>query len=96
MSIGIIAIIKVQEGKNAEFEVVFSELAQQVLENEPGCTFYALHRSQSDSQEYKVLEQYKSMADVAAHRDMPHFKQANAKLAALVAGPPSIEVLDGV
>ena len=96
MAVGIIAILRVQEGKNDEFEKVFAELTEQVLSNEEGCTFYALHRSQSDPQEYKVLEQYKSMEDVAAHREMPHFKQANVKLAQLVAGPPSIEVLDGV
>lgn len=96
MTVGIIAVITVQEGKNAEFESVFSELSKQVLENEDGCTFYSLFRSQQDPQEYKVLEQYTSMSDVAAHREMPHFQQANVKLAELVAAPPSIEVLDGV
>ena len=37
MSIGVIATIPVQEGKNDEFEAVFMELASQVLANEPGC-----------------------------------------------------------
>jgi hypothetical protein len=41
MTIGVIATIPVQEGKNAEFEAAFMELAAQVLANEPGCRFYA-------------------------------------------------------
>ena len=58
MAIGVIATIPVQEGKNDEFEAVFMELAAQVLANEPGCKFYALNRSKSDPQVYKVLESY--------------------------------------
>jgi len=96
MTIGVIAIIKVQEGKNNEFEAVFSKLTEQVLANEPGCLFYALHRSKSDSQTYKVLEQYKSDEDVKAHGETEYFKAAGAQLAGLVAAAPDIEVLDGV
>lgn len=96
MSLGIIATINVQEGKNAEFESVFSQLAEQVLANEDGCVFYALHRSKSDPQIYKVLEQYKSGADLKAHGETEYYKAANQKLAPLVSAAPDIEVLDGV
>ncbi|MDG1081759.1 MAG: antibiotic biosynthesis monooxygenase, partial [Porticoccaceae bacterium] len=60
MAIGVIATITVRDGKNAEFEELFTGLTEQVLANEPGATFYALHRTKSDSQVYKVLEQYAS------------------------------------
>ena len=96
MTLGVIATIKVQEGKNREFESVFSELAKQVLANEQGCLFYALHRSKSDPQVYKVLEQYKSADDLTAHGKTGYFKAANVTLGALVAAAPDIEVLDGV
>ena len=96
MTVGVIAIIKVQAGKNQEFESVFSELIKQVLGNEQGCLFYSLNRSKTDPQTYKVLEQYKTMDDVKLHGQTDYFKAANAKLAAFVAAAPDIEVLDGV
>ena len=96
MTLGVIATLAVQEGKNSEFEAVFSELAKQVLANEEGCLFYALHRSKSDLQVYKVLEQYKSADDLNAHGKTDYFKAANVTLGALVAAAPDIEVLDGV
>lgn len=96
MSIGVIATIKVQEGKNSEFEAVFAKLANDVLANEDGCVFYALHRSQSDTQLYKVLEQYKSADDVKAHGMTDYFLSASATLGGLVAAAPDIELLDAV
>lgn len=96
MSLGVIATIKVQEGKNSEFEAVLSELANQVLAEEEGCVFYALHKSKSDPQTYKVLEQYKSADDLKAHGQTDYFIAANQKLAGMVAAAPDIEVLDAV
>jgi len=96
MSLGVIATIKVQEGKNSEFEAVFSDLANQVLANEKGCVFYALHKSKSDPQTYKVLEQYKSADDLKAHGKTDYFIAANQKLAGMVAAAPDVEVLDAV
>ena len=96
MSLGVIATIQVQTGKNSEFESVFSELTSQVLANEDGCVFYALHKSKSDPQTYKVLEQYKSADDLKAHGKTDYFIAANQKLAGLVAAVPEIEVLDAV
>ena len=37
MAIGMIARIKIQEGKNDEFEAVFKKLEAAVAENENGC-----------------------------------------------------------
>ena len=96
MSLGVIATIQVQEGKNSEFESVFSELTQQVLANEEGCVFYALHKSKSDPQIYKVLEQYNTADDLKAHGKTDYFIAANQKLAGMVSAAPDIEVLDAV
>ena len=46
--IGIVATIKVQDGKNAEFEKVFLDMAAKVKANEPGCLLYQLTRTVRD------------------------------------------------
>ncbi len=96
MALGVIATIKVREGKNAEFERVFTELAEQVLANEEGTEFYVLHKSKTDPQVYKVLERYRSAADLKAHGTTDYFMAANKSLASLVAAAPEIEVLDAI
>ncbi|MDG1906967.1 MAG: putative quinol monooxygenase [Arenicella sp.] len=96
MKVGLVATIKVQQGKNSEFEAVFTALTEQVLANEEGCVFYALHKSESDPQVYKVLEQYKSADDLKAHGKAEYFIAANQKLAGMIAAAPDIEVLDAV
>jgi quinol monooxygenase YgiN len=96
MAIGVIATITIQEGNNTSFEAEFLALTAQVLANEPGCVFYSLQHSKSNPLVYKVLEQYKTAADVAAHGKTEYFKAANKVLATMVAGAPDIEVLDTV
>ncbi len=96
MTIGVIATITVQQGKNAEFEQAFLALTEQVRANEPDNIFYILHRSKADPQVYKVLEQYQSEEALDAHRKSTHFAEANKGLAALVAAAPEVEVLDTV
>lgn len=96
MAIGVLATITVQEGKNEEFERIFLELSDQVRANESGNIFYALHRSKTDPQVYKVLEQYIGPAALAEHSKSEHFQRANEKLAVLVAAAPEIELLDAV
>jgi quinol monooxygenase YgiN len=96
MAIGVIATITIRDGKNAEFEELFAALTEQVLANEPGAIFYALHRTQSDSQVYKVLEQYTSQEAIKAHGQTEYFLAASKKMGALVTAAPDIEVLDAV
>jgi quinol monooxygenase YgiN len=96
MAIGVIATITIQEGKNAAFEQAFLALAEQVRANEPGNIFYILHRSKTDPQVYKVLEQYHDEADLDAHGKTEHFREANKVLATMVAAAPEVEVLDTV
>jgi quinol monooxygenase YgiN len=96
MTIGVIATLKIQEGKNAAFEEAFQALAEQVRANEPDNIFYILHRSRTDPQEYKVLEQYNKEADLETHRQSAHMTEANEVLIPLVAAAPVVEVLDTV
>ncbi len=96
MTIGVIATITVQPGKNQEFETAFLALAQQVRELEPGNLFYALHRSTTDPQVYKVMEQYVDGAALKAHGETAHFAAALQQVGTLLAGPPEVEQLDVV
>ena len=94
--IGIVATLKVQEGKNAEFEGVFRDLAAQVRASEKGNLAYALTKSRSDPNTYKVLELYTDQAAVDHHGQTDYFRAAGPKLGPCLAGRPEIEYLDGV
>ncbi|KPF71593.1 antibiotic biosynthesis monooxygenase [alpha proteobacterium AAP81b] len=94
--IGVIATIKIQDGKAAEFEQVFGDLAEQVRELEPGNLAYELCRSRADANTYKVLELYEDEDALKAHGASEHFKAAGPGIGACLAGRPEIEYLDGV
>jgi quinol monooxygenase YgiN len=93
MPVGVIAKIKVKEGKNQEFEGLFKQLVKAVDENEPGNSFFELHKSRTDSQLYIVLEQYVDEDAFAAHDQTEHFKTIGAQLGPCMAAPPDIELM---
>jgi quinol monooxygenase YgiN len=94
--IGIVATLKVQEAKAAEFEGIFKELAQQVRANEPGNLCYQLTKSRTEPGVYKVLELYKDQDALTHHGQTDYFRAAGAKMGPCMAGRPDIEMLDGV
>lgn len=94
--IGVVATIRVQDGKAAEFEGVFAGLMAQVRANEPGNVAYQLCRSRGEANTYKVLELYKDEDALKAHGASDHFKAAGPALGAVLAGRPEVEYLDGV
>ena len=94
--IGVVATLKVQEGKGSEFEAVFTDLSKQVRANEPGNIVYQLTKSRTDPTVYKVLELYKDEDALKAHGQTDYFKAAGAKMAPCMGGRPEIEYLDAV
>ncbi len=94
MTIGVIAKIKVQPGKEAEAEEIFRGLQEQVNKNEDGNLFYSFFKS--DDGEYIVLESYKSDEALAAHGQMDHYKAAAKKMGGFLAGAPDIQLLKGI
>lgn len=96
MALGVIATLTIQEGKNEEFEAVFSELAEQVIANEPDTLFYSLHHSREEPQVYKVLEQYANNEALSAHGITEYFQAASKKLGTCLAAAPELEILDTV
>ena len=95
-AIGLLATITILEGKNEEFESAFLDLTEKVRANEPGNVFYALHKSGSDPQVYKVMEQYDSPEALDAHGKTEYFLAANKQLAGMVAAAPEIKILEAV
>lgn len=95
-AVGVVATLTVAEGKNADFEAAFTQLAAEVRENEPGNEFYSVFQSKENPQEYKVLERYVDQAALDAHGKSDHFRASGPKLAPCMAGAPVIEYLDAV
>ena len=96
MSIGVVATLKIQDGKGEEFEAFATELAKQVRANEPGCLMYQLTKSKTEPNTYKFLELYQDADALAHHGQTEYFKAAGPKFGAVLAGRPEIERLDGV
>lgn len=96
MTIGVVARMKIQPGKQGEFERVFAELSAAIRANETGNTFYQLCRSRTDANEYVVLEAYESDEALERHKSSAHMRDAGPKLAAVLAGRPQIEVFDAI
>jgi quinol monooxygenase YgiN len=94
--IGIVATLKVQDGKHAEFEAIFSERAGKVRANEPGNLCYQLTKSRADPNTYKVLELYKDQDALTTHGQTEYFRELGRKMGPCMAGRPEVEMLDGV
>jgi len=94
--IGVVATLKVQDGKGSEFEAVFLELAAKVKANEPGNLAYQLTKSRAEPNTYKVLELYKNQDALTAHGGTDYFKDLGRKMGAFMAGRPEVEYLDAV
>ena len=94
--IGIVATLKVQDGKGAEFEAIFKDLAEQVRSKETGCLMYQLTKSRADPNTYKVLELYKDQDSLTHHGQTEYFRAAGPKMGPCMGGRPEIEYLDAV
>ncbi len=92
-AIGVIATLRVQSGKEADFEAAFAELAAAVNADEPGNSYYRLFRT-DERGTYKVLECYDDMAAVEAHRASTHFREIGARFGPWLASVPDIERLN--
>ena len=96
MTIGVIATLRVQEGKTAEFEAVFGDLAGQVHANEPGNKLYQVFKSRKEANTYVVMEIYADQSALDTHGKSDHFKAAGPKLGPTLAGRPDILYLDSI
>ncbi len=96
MAIGVTAKLTAKDGHADQFEALFKELQDAVNAQEPGCLFYALHRSRSNPLDYIVLEQYQDQEAVDAHQQAEYYRRIGAQLGEHVTGAPEIEVFDSI
>ncbi|WP_174299538.1 putative quinol monooxygenase [Caulobacter sp. S45] len=94
--IGVIAVLKAKEGREAEFERTFAEMTAKVKANEPGNQMYQLTRSRTEPRTYKVLEMYADQAAFDAHGSSDHYKEGGRALRDLVESRPEVELLDAL
>ena len=96
--IGLIAKLKVQEGKGPAFETAFKPLSDIVNSDvEPGNVLYKLCKSRSDPNTYVVMELYRDQAAVDEHPKTAHFTELFPKLQEfLQPGRPDFEFVDSV
>ena len=94
--LGVVATIKVQDGKGPDFEAVFLRLQAEVRANEPGCKLYQLTRSQANANTYKVLEIYQDDAALAHHGGTDYFRGIGREMGPFLAGRPEIDRLTTV
>ncbi len=96
MAIGVTAKLTVKEGHSDQFESLFKELQDEVNAQEPGCLFYAVHKSRSNPLEYIVLEQYQDQQAAEAHQKTEYYRRIGAQLGEHVIGAPVIELFDSI
>ena len=77
MAVGVFVNLTVAEGRSAEFEAVYSELAGLINEKEPGCNYYQVHKSRKDPQVYVFMGEY---TDQAAHAQTDYSQELFAKV----------------
>ena len=82
-----VAKLNVAEEKEAEFEKVMLGLADQVRASEDANHLFTLVK---DDDGYAVLELYDDDAALQTHMQCQHFREAGAKFAGLMAGPPTM------
>ena len=92
--IGVVATLKIAEGKEAEFEQVAKDLMAKVKANEPGTLTYQLYKSKKDANTYIFMEQYANEEALKAHGQTEYFKAAGQKLGPCLAGAPEIQYFD--
>lgn len=89
MTIGLVVTITVQPGKESEFQAAMAAFVPEVKAKEPGALVYSMTQADgAPANEFVMMEQYASEADLAAHNSTPHFQALVARIGSMLAGPP--------
>ena len=82
--VGGLKTIIVKPGHEKEFEKLFAELRAKIREAEPGCMFYSLMKSRTNSRAYIVEEQYSDQAAWETHQASEYGKTYFPKMRAII------------
>lgn len=73
----------------------FVELAKELVAasvNDPGNVYYTLNVNAQNPSEYAIIECWESQEAIQNHMAQPHFKNATAAMADMLAGEPSMDI----
>jgi quinol monooxygenase YgiN len=92
----ILATLKVQPGKEADFEAAAKEMIANVGKEEPGALIYSLHKKPDEAGAYVFYERYDGQDSIDAHGKTSHMAAFGGKIRDCLAGRPEITMLDFV
>jgi quinol monooxygenase YgiN len=92
MPVVVVATITPAPGQSEAVEAVLTDIVPAVHAEE-GCEMYALHRA---GEKFVMVEKWSDMAALGAHGSGLNVKGLNERLAGLVGGRSSIEILEPV
>ncbi|MDH5372516.1 MAG: antibiotic biosynthesis monooxygenase [Acidimicrobiia bacterium] len=93
MTRSIVAVARIKEGREAEFEEAALGLAAAVNANEEGCLLYTLSKG-SEPLTYVFMERYQDEAAVAAHQGSDHMKTCGRQMGEFMDGPPNVRYME--
>lgn len=91
--IGVIAKLKIKEGKMDEALNLFKGLLA-LVRKEEGTLYYTLNRDMADPNMIVVVERYKDMAAFQAHTGTPHFLEFSKKIGIFLDGKLEMNLLE--
>ena len=90
----VIANLKVKEDKVEEARLALKQLAEETLSSEEGTLAYTVHQRQDDPTAFVFYEKYESEEAFKTHSK--NLASKGAGFAGILAGPPSIVVLEEI
>jgi quinol monooxygenase YgiN len=92
----VIAKLKVQSGKEAEFERGAREMVAHVKAHEPGTLTYVVHRAVTDPTLFCFYEVYADEAAFTAHSGSDRMRQFGKSLGGVLDGRPEITMFQEI
>jgi len=80
MVVGVVAVVKLNEGKREQFFKHFQPVIEHVQQNEPDTIMYQIYNDRKDSNKVVIIERYKSQDALKKHGQSEPFKKFGAVL----------------
>ncbi len=93
--LGLIAKLKIREGRMDEALDLFKGLVADVRKEE-GTLSYTVNRDTADPNVIVVLERYRDAEALTAHSSTPHFAAFSKRIAGLIDGQMEMSILEEV
>jgi quinol monooxygenase YgiN len=92
----VVAKLKVQPGKEADFERACRVMIEHVRSSEPTTVSYVLHRARKDPTTFLFYERYHDRAGLDTHAQSPQMATLFSTIGPMLDGPPTIETYEEI